>query len=338
MQQKSIRALLILSAWLWVQPLIGQIETPSTFQIKHSYQSVNEEYYLIEDTLNLTPAERIEVTHRLEIYQHDRYQQTDGQETTLISLLGSNNSESWMNTAGYFVIHPEGMKVYDLNQNLIYESPHSEFYLEKSAYTGSEFFPSFPALSDERKEELQQAGIQVNGDPGNLTLQFGNRKLIYHQANKTLAIKEFDNQNNLKSSTQIGFITLSGGENVMAYLKEIQPVTLSGGTCARKVSTRTFSNHQVSYGKKKSPKSILAESKLSITPNPVTHDLYFNLAGANEGIGILRIFNSEGRLILTEQRDINSTNTLSVERLKPGIYLLHLQFGTINEAIRFVKE
>jgi hypothetical protein len=337
MENKIISALLILGAWLLIQPLTGQIAIPATYQVKHSYQSVNEVFYLLEDTLTLSPAERIEASHSLEIYQTDRYLLVDGQKNTYLSLLGSGSGETWMNTPAYFVINQEGGSAYDQNQNLLYHAPHSEFYEEKAAMTGPGFFPSFPVLSDDRKEELQQAGMLISGDPMNTTFRFGNRILKYHQANKTLTIKELDDQQNLINSTQIGFVTLSGGENVMSYLKEVQSVKLSAGTCAKKVSIKTFSNHQVNYGKNKTPKSVLVESSLTVSPNPVQDEMILGISGIGEEMGVLRIFNAGGRLVMTETMPFRTSNRIQVQNLARGTYLLHLQAGKINETIRFIK-
>ena len=123
----------------------------------------------------------------------------------------------------------------------------------------------------------------------------------------------------------------------MTYLKEIQSVTLSGGTCAKKINTKTFSNHQVSYGKKKSPKSVLAQSSFTIHPNPVGDEIILNTTGSKNESGIFRIFNSEGRLVLMQTIHLSLNKQIPVQTLKPGVYIFHLQTGEINETLRFVK-
>lgn len=337
MKNSTIRALLVLSAWLSLQSLTGQIPVPANYQIKHSYQCINEIYYLLSDTLSLSPAERVEANHSFEIYRTERYLGLDGEKTTMMSLLGFNQNESWLTIPYFFLINQDGIKAYDVNQNLIQDTPNSEFYLEKKAYIGSGFFPEFPVLSEERREELQQGGFLITGSSNQPSLRFGNRVLIYDQPAKKVIIKELDDQQKPLSTTEIGFITLSGGENVMSYLREIQSVTLSGGTCATKVSVKTFSKHLVEYGGRKTPKSESALTSLKLSPNPVEDELNLEISGLSEEPGIIRIFNASGRQVFTQNTSIGSSNRIQVSNLKPGTYLLHLQSSKINDTIKFIK-
>lgn len=338
MKNSTIKALLVLSAWLCMQSLTGQITVPVSYQLKHSYQSVNEEFYLVADTISLSPAERIEANHDFEIYQTERYLGEDGEKTTMMSLLGFSQNESWISKPYYFLTNLDGIRAYDQNQNLIQESPGSDFYHEKQAYIGNSFFPDFPILTEERREELQQAGISITGSSTQPKLKYGNRLINYDQAAKKIIIKELDDQQKIIATTEIGYTTLSGGENVMSYLKEIQSVTLSAGTCATRISVKTFSKHQVEYGSRKMPKSESAISSLNVSPNPVQEELTLSIDGIQEEQGILRIFNSSGRQVFTQNTTIRSINQISVSDLKPGIYLLYLQTGKISDTIKFIKK
>lgn len=68
---------------------------------------------------------------------------------------------------------------------------------------------------------------------------------------------------------------------------------------------------------------------LTIAPNPVSS--YLNIEGI-ENMGILQIFNSEGKLVETSLH----TRKLEVEHFPPGIYSIY--FPNLGKNIRFVKE
>jgi hypothetical protein len=84
------------------------------------------------------------------------------------------------------------------------------------------------------------------------------------------------------------------------------------------------------------PRSInkSTEDKILIWPNPVKNNLYIQTPFSE---GSIEIFDATGRLILKKVIR-NTINTVAVQKLAKGLYIIQVWHGTNKMTGRFIKE
>ncbi|WP_235003990.1 T9SS type A sorting domain-containing protein [Aequorivita lipolytica] len=83
---------------------------------------------------------------------------------------------------------------------------------------------------------------------------------------------------------------------------------------------------------------IFSASQFSIHPNPVKNRLYINATNPTANLKV-KILNIEGKLIRTENLEIQDQTSIDVSNLKSGIYFLNIEDETGNvEVKKFIKE
>ncbi|CAM3331559.1 T9SS type A sorting domain-containing protein [Aequorivita lipolytica] len=76
----------------------------------------------------------------------------------------------------------------------------------------------------------------------------------------------------------------------------------------------------------------------SLYPNPATNRLYINATNPTANLKV-KILNIEGKLIRTENLEIQDQTSIGVSNLKSGLYLLNIEDENGNKAIKkFLKE
>jgi hypothetical protein len=83
---------------------------------------------------------------------------------------------------------------------------------------------------------------------------------------------------------------------------------------------------------------LLASPSFYAYPNPVSHILY--LAGTDplQQINKIEIISLEGRLLLQQNQNRNSTPQVAVSSLPQGLYLCKVTSDTSSQTIKFIKQ
>lgn len=111
------------------------------------------------------------------------------------------------------------------------------------------------------------------------------------------------------------------------------------GTNGRKVLTLTNQeNDHAIYGNEPLATPDVLTPQFSIYPNPVKNELYLSAKNGNGKLDI-KIFNIEGKLLKTENLNLEKPLSIDVSNLPSGIYFLNLSDENGNvELKKFIKE
>lgn len=169
----------------------------------------------------------------------------------------------------------------------------------------------------------------------------GTYRVVYRVAspnsNTTLRLE------NNAGATQLGSVTIPNTGGWQNWTNVAHNVTLPAGTYSIGIATTTGGfniNYLTITGNLSARPATITKAEptaenniLTLSPNPVASQLFLR---GNENVKTMRIYDISGHVIMTIK---NPGNSISVQTLKPGIYIALIEGRDNNKKkIKFVKE
>lgn len=125
--------------------------------------------------------------------------------------------------------------------------------------------------------------------------------------------------------------TLSAHSTINLTLASLKAITAGGFTVDFQINSLAISARSIIAS---SPEIQL--NKISISPNPASHQLTLNHLPENDLL--IRIFNSQGKICISRATKTSNTLSLNLDNLDSGIYFIRISDSESNEfSMKFIK-
>lgn len=201
------------------------------------------------DATRLTALEKNGLRKTEEIRQVVKVVDSNNDLTTTITVLSTNEYESWMKKGVKFITGKNGTTVLDQNNNQLSTVPLSAVAQQdyqrikaRISTAGLQVAPLLPAVSDAQITEIQRTGGQISRlANGSVKMTKGDLEVWYDANNKAYQIIQ-KQQGKIMSQEYHDFMERNG-QMVPVSKVEKQYETLPSGICLERVTMTTYSNY-----------------------------------------------------------------------------------------------
>jgi len=338
-----------------------------------SYDVTIRRYFVLPETSEvnqLTTLEKLQVQPKVERKRVENCVDENGALTTKIYLLNPEEVlAEWMPMLNKTVVSRDSVKMYDQEENLIFERSRSSVLsvLHDSiemdvAINGLGIPLTFNELVTNETQKLQEEGFNVVTLPdGTILASEENVEIRYFPATYSVERRYFE-ASSLKSLEKRQFGENLEDELVPVFHRFENYITFpTSGVCVTEIRVHLFSNYlrtgyprehlrilpgnkfetpAITFSEHFAKKTRSGYGKLMLMPNPVKGELQIKLpvSGTND-YTFLRILDTYGRKT-AEYLNLPAGTLLrvNVDEMSPGIYFIQAENGGEFYTERFVKQ
>ena len=303
---------------------------------------------------NYSNFEKLELVKKIQEQDHiDIVVYENGEEETTINHMSTNKYLEWAKKPAKTKIDDRGIKVYDIQGNLIANIEHSPMAKEfmedakkqnkiKKKYE----IPEIRTLNRSDLSEMMANRVQIKQTrEGKMHMRKDNREILYDANNQETEEREFEGKE-LKSLSKRKFAKTRDNISYVVESSDISLIIQESGRKMYQFVNKSIRNYQIKktlntrQGSDSESGFINSEDKLfSIQPNPATDYVWINIPLSVEQKNVdFTVVDITGRVVIREkiQRGLKQ---LSIENLPKGVYLAQYSSEEGDkQLIRFVKQ